>query len=244
MTMSSLAETIKHVAAKELDRNEDALASDFPLPTNALPAETQVNLVSFVQFCEMNGVRALRSRPTSVAAFLRWQIDQGVDPQKRLETLSAIEALHCAAGVSNPVSTPVVMSTASSTLPIDPPRSWTKADKLAFTLLPLHTQKTITHREHQREVEVRRLQTELSLTKKRPTTGADKPVTSKEDTKMGTKRGPYSDSEDNAAWENPPKGKGDGSGQDTPGRSIDRNVTENAERNGGFPAPLTPTQGE
>jgi hypothetical protein len=107
-----------------------------------------------VQWCETQRVRALPAKPFSVAAFVQWQLDQRVPRQVIVETLSAIENLHYAASVGNPVSAPVVAATLGTT--VDPPRSWKKEDKEFFATLPLHAQQIVALREQERETHLRR----------------------------------------------------------------------------------------
>jgi hypothetical protein len=76
--------------------------------------------------------------------------------------LSAIEAMHFAAGQSNPCATWAVrITTGGST--IEAPRSWTKEEKQnLWPQLPHDLQQIIARRERQREVEVRRLQNSVA----------------------------------------------------------------------------------
>ena len=155
---------------RELDSNEAALASCFPRPPE-LSNEAQQRVMPFVQFCEVQRVRALPAKPTSVAAFVHWQQDQGVPRQMICEILAAIESLHVAAAVGSPVTAPVVMATMGST--VEPPRSWPIEDKERFMLLPLHVQEIVARREREREVALRRSQNELADLKRQQKQVAD-----------------------------------------------------------------------
>ena len=108
--MAQLADAIAHINARELDQNEAALAACFPRPPELSEAAKQ-RVVPFVRWCEAQRVRPLPSRPTSVAAFICWQQDQGISRQVICETLSAIESLHTAAALGNPVAAPIVTAT-------------------------------------------------------------------------------------------------------------------------------------
>jgi hypothetical protein len=176
--MVDLRTEIELSKARELDAAENALAACFPAPA-PLSDEARQRVLPFVQWCETQRVRALPSRPQSVAAWVQWQLDQRVPRQVIVEVLASIEALHNAASVGNPVSAPVVAATLGTT--VDPPRSWKKEDKEFFTTLPLHTQEIVARREQQREVELRRLQNETARYR-RLMAGADntKPVASTE----------------------------------------------------------------
>jgi hypothetical protein len=163
--MGQLAEAIAHINARELDANEAALASCFPPPPEVSP-EARQHLIPFLQFCEAQRVRSLPARPASVAAFAQRQKDLGVPREKISAALSAIEALHNAASVGNPIATPVVrITTAAST--IEPPRSWARDEKQLFTELPVEIQAVVARRERDRETTLRRGQNELAELKKR-----------------------------------------------------------------------------
>jgi hypothetical protein len=118
--MGQLAEAIAHVNARDLDANEADLASCFPPPPD-VPTEARRYLIPFVQWCEAQRVRSLPAHPASVAAFAQWQKDLGVPREKISASLSAIEALHNAASLGNPIATPLVR-TATSASTIEPPR--------------------------------------------------------------------------------------------------------------------------
>jgi hypothetical protein len=160
--MAQLADAIRQVNARELDQNEEALASCFPPTTHELSDEMKALLVPFIHWCEGKRVRALPARPTTVAAFLQSQKDRGLQP---FETLLAIEALHLFAGMANPVATPIVRSMTEGTSVV-PPRSWSRVEKEEFQLLPRHAQEVIVRRENDRERALRRSQNELADMKK------------------------------------------------------------------------------
>jgi hypothetical protein len=156
--MAALSQAIADLNSREIDANEAALAQCFPAPPELSP-EARQHLVPFLQFCEVQRVRSLPARPASVASFAQWQKDLGVPQAKISATLSAIEALHHAAALGNPIATPLVRTiTAASTLA--PPRSWTKEEQQMFTGLPVEAQKVIVRRENDREREMRRAQNE------------------------------------------------------------------------------------
>src|SRR5262249_60739317 len=101
-----------------------------------------------------------------VAAYVRWQQDNGIARQRVAESLEAIAALHESVAVGNPCATAIVRTvTGGST--IEAPRSWSKDSKVAFAELPVEIQAVIAKREHERERELRRMQNELADLKKR-----------------------------------------------------------------------------
>jgi hypothetical protein len=230
---------IEAAKERELTANENAIASCFPPPPR-LSEEVKMAVVPFLQWCETQRVRALPARPASVAAFVCSLKDQNISRQIVVETLSAIEALHIAAAVANPVATPIVSATLGSS--IDPPRSWTKADKEFFKTLPLHAQEIIAHREQERETHLRRTQNALAEQRRQLKTAADlKPVdiNEKEIDIMASKKdkgvGPYSNPEGED-----PIYRREGHLPASGGKDISRTVDGNAKANDGFGAPLKP----
>ena len=91
--------------------------------------------------------------------------DLGIPRDKISAALSAIEALHNAASLGNPIATPIVRS-ATSASTIEPPRSWAKNEKKLFTELPVEIQIVVARREKDRETQLRRGQNELAEMKK------------------------------------------------------------------------------
>jgi hypothetical protein len=171
---SELAQAIRKVNERELDANEAALAKSFPPPPQVSP-EAQQRLIPFVQWAEAQRVRALPARPTTVAAYVQYQQDQGVKRQTIAERLEAISQLHFAASMANPCATPVVrITTAAST--IEPPRSWTKDEQQLFTGLPVEIQAVVARREHDREKVMRRAQNEAAEAKRLMAVAAKKPA--------------------------------------------------------------------
>jgi hypothetical protein len=177
--MAELADAIRQVNERELDRNEAALSACFPSPAHELSDEMKALLAPFVRWCEQQRVRALPARPTTVAAFMQWQKDRGIQP---FETLLAIEALHILAGMANPVATPVVRAMTEGASVV-PPRSWTRVEKEEFQLLPRHAQEVLVRRENDRERALRRGQNEIAAIKKRlsETAAETKPVEPKKE---------------------------------------------------------------
>ena len=152
--MAQLADTLAQMRANEIAQSEAAIASCFPPPPQVSP-ETQQRLAPFLAWCEMQKVRAVPARPQCVAAYVQYQQDQGISRQLIAERLEAIADLHNAASMGNPCATPVVRTvTGGST--IEPPRSWDKESKIAFTELPVEIQAVIAKREHDRERELRK----------------------------------------------------------------------------------------
>jgi acetolactate synthase regulatory subunit len=176
--MAQLADALAYVSSRETERNEQALAACFPAPAINLTENAQAKLVPFVQWCRERGVRACPAQPTTVAAFIRWNIDLGVATDKILDTLEAIEALHNGANAANPVATQVVGDLLSGLIKVDAPRSWTADEKGRFNLLPPHIKRALARREQDREGHLRRRQNELAeeIKKAKRQNGADESV--------------------------------------------------------------------
>jgi hypothetical protein len=187
--MAELAQAIRQVNERELDSNEMALASNFPRPPELSPVEQQ-RLIPWLSWCEQQRVRPIKARPTTVAAYVRYQQDQGIPRPLIAERLEAIEALHEAAALANPVATGVVRTTTAGST-IEVPRSWAKDEKQLFTQLPVEIQRVIARREADRETQMRRSQNEAADLRRLLKTAAEtKPVTQKEDTTMAKWNGP------------------------------------------------------
>src|SRR5690348_13622793 len=160
--MAQLAEAIAHITARELDHNEEALAAAFPPSGNNPTAEAQEIAAHFVLWCEQLKVRSCPAKPTTVAAYVQWNTDQGVQPEKIIAALSAIEALHNCFGAANPVATVIVDNVLESIIDVKPPRGWRKEEKFSFALLPAMVRAAIARREEDREKEIRRLQNQTA----------------------------------------------------------------------------------
>jgi hypothetical protein len=162
--MAQLADMLAAAKANEIAQAEAEIASCFAPPPKVTP-EAQDRLAPFLAWCEQQRVRACPARPTSVAAYAQYQQDQGISRQLIAERLDAIVTLHNAAGMGNPVATPVVRTvTGGST--IDPPRSWDAEGRAAWAQLPPDVQSVIAARERDRETTLRRGQNELAEMKK------------------------------------------------------------------------------
>src|SRR5262245_21579153 len=91
--MGQLSDLIAAAKANEIAQAEAEIASCFPPPPKLSP-DAQQRLIPWLHWCEQQKVRACPARPTSVAAYVRYQQDQGVSRQLIAERLESIEALH------------------------------------------------------------------------------------------------------------------------------------------------------
>jgi hypothetical protein len=160
----SLAETLAHVSAREIDRNEAALAKCFPPAPHDLTDDSKV--LGFIRFCEERGVRFAPARVETVASFIVWQRDLGVPIERTVEVLTGIERLHDAGQLANPVQTRLVRSLLVGTDEIKPPRSWRKEEQQMFATLPEPIKAVIARRENERETVLRRTQNEAAALRK------------------------------------------------------------------------------
>jgi hypothetical protein len=169
--MAELAQAIRQVNERELDANEAALAQCFPPPPELSP-EARQRLIPWLSWCEQQRVRAVKARPTTVAAYVRYQQDQGIPRPLIAERLEAVEALHEAAALANPVATVVVRTTTGGST-IEVPRSWTRDERPLWAQLPVEIQRVVARIERSREVEIRRLQNSTAELRKRLQADAD-----------------------------------------------------------------------
>jgi hypothetical protein len=137
-------------------QNERALAAQVA-PYGELDNEAKVHFAAFVRWCGDHGVRSCPATPATGAMFV-----MGTRPQEVAPALMAIQELHDSKGLPSPVATAAVRSAISRVLELKPPRSWSKAERLLFAGLPNDIRCVVTHRDHQRDVELRRLQNELA----------------------------------------------------------------------------------
>ena len=140
--------------------------------------EAQRSIGPFIRFCTDHGVRHCPASPASIAAFVHFV---GKDQEALATSLIAIAELHDQHQLPNPTATACVRAALAQTLELTPPRSWTKAEKLLFSGLPAEVRAIVSHRDHQREKEMRRLQNELSELKRHG--GAKPAIEEKEITK-------------------------------------------------------------
>src|SRR5262245_49822244 len=153
--MAQLAEVVDYVSLREIEKRENELAAHFPSPPSSITRDVQSLITPFVQWCDATGVRACPARPTTVAAYLQTKLDEGIPPERILRTLSGIAAAHNAFGFADPTHTTVVANVLEGVTTVEPPRSWPKAEKLSFNLLPPDIRAIIAKREQEREITLR-----------------------------------------------------------------------------------------
>jgi hypothetical protein len=230
--------------AQEIEKAKDRSEAQLAEQVNAVVPATELDVATialinpFIEFCAAVGVRHAPAKPTTVAGYILHHASIGTPEDRTLAFVAAIERLHDHYGLANPVATPAARFALEQVVKDEAPRSWTKPEKLLWATLPPKIRAVIAKREHARETHLRRSQNVLAEQRRQLKTAAEpKPVDETEkEIDMATKKDP---------------GVGPYAGNDvkltrvpvapySPGRQIDRDVTENAERNGGFGAPVKP----
>jgi hypothetical protein len=168
----TLAETVelskRREQAAEWDKGEAAIAAQL-LMNSRLPSppdideETRQALQPFVAWTTQNAP----AKPHTVAAFIYDQAATGASTARLLQQVEAIARLHDRHNLANPCATVAARYALEMEISIEPPRSWTRAEKEAFVELPPEVRGAIARREREREVELRRCQNELAALKKR-----------------------------------------------------------------------------
>jgi hypothetical protein len=151
--------------------NERAMAAQ--VPRYQMDDDSKRGIVPFVKWCGDHGVRSLPAAPASIAGFVRFM---GKDQEAVASALVAIAAMHDQHQLPSPTATACVRAALAETLELKPPRSWTEAEKLLFSDLPAEVRTIVSHRDHQRHTEMRRLQNEVADLKKRHSGADNKPA--------------------------------------------------------------------
>jgi hypothetical protein len=175
--------TLADAIAKAHQLNEDKIAAGVARVSPALDADELLLLEHFTRFCSLSGCKNLGCRPQVITAYIR--SEKGADPYRVAATCAAISRFHDYHGLLDPCTASCVRAELGKILNISPPRSWRKAEQLAFMSLPVEIRAAIERREHQRETVIRRLQNECAEAKRQ----AQKPViTEKEGTKSDNQK--------------------------------------------------------
>ena len=169
-----LSDEIKRAAQREAIAKLDAGESEIKAQVIAEIGEPFVELSTaekelVIRWCSWTEACSVRRNPAKPWVLARWILLHRNDSRGSIVAmLAAVDKLHQLNGLSSPVRTDVVNRALSKVLPqIEPPRSWTKADKASFALLDVQTQEVIENHERRREKELRRCQNELADLKKR-----------------------------------------------------------------------------
>ena len=164
------------------DANEKRLAEQLGLdvPKTILSTDTVARLDFFAKWAAAKGVRKCPCKPHVLAAFAWENHSLGVPQQQTLAILKAVEEQHHHFNLSNPAATKIVWAAVETICKAEPPRSWTKAEKAEWVLLPPDIRQAISRREAERDKALRRSQNELADLKKRHAV-ADEAASSKQE---------------------------------------------------------------
>jgi hypothetical protein len=180
MTALPLGNVIAQAKLAEFQKHEKAmearLGAGVMLPWQIpLPDRQRAQFDFFAGWCSQNSVRSIPATPSVVATFIsEMMATRGTD--FLLDILEAIVTVHDYWNLANPVATATVAMMLVTTEAVDPPRSFTKEEKLVFAGLPRDIQGAVARREKNRDDDLRRKQNELAEERKRLKDGADKPV--------------------------------------------------------------------
>ena len=146
----------------ELIQHESALVERFALPAAAPLSDADLTLITeFSTWCNQRRVRALPSRPEVVGTFIQEIAHRG--PEYVLSMVEAIGRMHMKLpSLSDPTVSRAVHFVLDQIIKTEPPRSWSKEDKLLFMSLPAQIRAVIARREQEREFGLRRKQNELA----------------------------------------------------------------------------------
>jgi hypothetical protein len=150
----------------DLDAGDGRAATEFAkrisLPPVELSANIRTLLDPFNKWASERHARRCPAKPATVALFALEQADMGVAIDVILAQLSAIEAMHDKFSLPNPVRTAAVRSALETLIKTDPPRSWPKAEKAMFALLPPDIRHIIALRQEQMDREIRKLHSKVA----------------------------------------------------------------------------------
>ena len=149
---------------KQWDAGEGRLAAGLSIqqPRIELTSDVLTRFDRFSKWCAVKQVRRLPAKPKTVAAFVLEQDALGVPAQQIISILNAIELSHDRHSLSNPTATAIVRAALGQVVKIEPPRSWSKEEKVEWAQLPPDVRRTIAKRENDRDRELRRLQSKVA----------------------------------------------------------------------------------
>ncbi|MCS3517070.1 hypothetical protein [Bradyrhizobium elkanii] len=111
-------------------------------------------MTRFHNWCRLMGHHPLPAAPLTVAAFIGDQ--GGLKPDLLSAEVAAIDEQHQALGYAPPGRSDVALKAFAAVHPVEPPRSWTNAEKQRFLQLPYDLQLVMSRREADREKELKR----------------------------------------------------------------------------------------
>jgi hypothetical protein len=177
----NLSDVIRNVDKQQevarLDAGDQRVAAELArrlqLPARELSADIRTRLDAFNKWAISKQARRCPAKPATVALWALERADMGVPAQQILAQLDAIEQLHDKWSLSNPVRTAIVRAALEQIIKIDPPRGWSRTERVEFALLPPDVRAIIVDKERLRDKALRRLQNEAAEAKKRLEKEAD-----------------------------------------------------------------------
>jgi hypothetical protein len=157
-------------------RTAAELAKRIQLPARELSADICTRLDAFNKWAISKQARRCPAKPATVALWVLESADLGVPPQQILAQLDAIEQLHDKWSLSNPVRTAIVRAALETIIKIDPPRGWSRAERVEFASLSPDIREIIVNKERLRDRAIRHAQNEAAEAKKRHSDAETKSV--------------------------------------------------------------------
>jgi hypothetical protein len=190
----ALAYRARQMTLAEIIQHESEMAERLILPAADPLTSDELALIDLFQtWCVQRKVRALPVRPEILANFIKELAHRGEEYVQSMT--KAIGRCHTMLpSLSDPTASRAVHFVLDQIIaPVDPPRSWTKDEKLEFASLPRKTQATVARREREREAGLRRSQNALAEELKKIQTQTQ---TSTKETTMATVKGKFSQDDD------------------------------------------------
>jgi hypothetical protein len=110
-----------------------------------------------IRYCEALGLSASPMSPAAVASILKATPQESI-----LQMAAAIAAGHDEQDLANPVATYAVRQILEQRLQTEPPRSWSKEDRVIWASLDPMMRMIITRREQERDAALRRAQNKFA----------------------------------------------------------------------------------
>ena len=160
------SEPLNGVVLRMQEINAQQLFSSLALP-RVEPSKQQLDIWrTFEAHAQRKGVRSFPTSPAIVADFLNTLPDERLE-----ETCQALQIIHDSVGASSPVCTLAVRTVLERRLRTECPRSWDRADRLAFAAVPPEIRSILVKRENARDAGLRQAQNKLAAERKKlPTT--------------------------------------------------------------------------
>jgi hypothetical protein len=103
----------------------------------------------FEEFCAKWKVPSLPARPTTCAGFCIQH--RGLDADELVEVMAGVSRAHQASNLADPTASFECNVVLARFIKIEPPRSWTKEDRVEFFRLPITAQAIVVRREGERD---------------------------------------------------------------------------------------------